>query len=224
MRRALRFAASCGVLLTLSLIVSAPAPVSAHEVREVGDGQYQMVVGFLNEPVSIGDKSGLDLRVTAPADAATPVADGEEDVRTPVEGLETTLQAEVIFGDQTMALEIGPRFRDPGAYASYFYPNAAGDYSFRIFGTIGDLTIDETFSSGPDTFGAVEERLLFPADPADSAPNAAGTTLVGDEGGSGIREGMLAAGIGAIGLAGVWFVKRQLAARRPVLAPAATRS
>ena len=219
MRRAPRLAACLGLLLTLVAIVTAPVSVSAHEVREVGDGRYQMVVGFLDEPVSVGDKSGLDLRVTAPADAATPVAAGEEAVRTPVEGLETTLHAEVIFADQTMALEIGPRFRDPGAYASYFYPNAAGDYSFRIFGTIGDLAVDETFSSGPDTFSAVEERLLFPADPAAPAQGAAGATLIDDgDGGFGSRGGMLVAGLGALVLAIGSLVKLQRAARRPVLA------
>jgi hypothetical protein len=168
MPRAFRLAACVAVLTLFALL---PANTGAHESRDVADGQVTLVVGFLNEPVSVGDKSGLDLRVSKPAPAGTPAADGE-DATVPVEGLETTLQAEVFFGDQSMALTIEPRFGQPGAYASWFYPNAAGDYSFHVFGTIEGVPIDETFTSGPDTFGPVEERLLFPPEPvaAGDAP------------------------------------------------------
>src|SRR5688572_19085683 len=164
MPRAFGRGLACG--LAIIAFVTLPALVSAHESRDVAGGQYTLVVGFLNEPVAVGDKSGLELRVSKPAAAGTPAADGAESV--PVEGLETTLQAEVHYTDQTMALTISPRFGQPGAYASYFYPNAVGDYAFRIFGTIDGVAIDETFTSGPDTFGPVEERLLFPPDAAAS--------------------------------------------------------
>jgi hypothetical protein len=149
-------------VLAIVAILALPALAAGHESRDVADGQYRLVVGFLNEPVAVGDKSGLDLRVSKPAPAGTPDTDGDGFV--PVEGLETTIQAEVFYTDQNMALTVSPRFGQPGAYASYFYPNAVGDYSFRIFGTIEGVAIDETFTSGPDTFGPVEERLLFPAE------------------------------------------------------------
>jgi hypothetical protein len=194
------FSRAAAFAAAVMAFVLAPALVGAHEVRDVADGQYRMVVGFLNEPVSVGDKSGLDLRVTEPGGAGTPAAEGEEEF-VPVEGLETSLQAEVFYGDQMMALTIEPRFRDPGAYASYFYPNAAGDYSFRIFGTIEGVAIDETFSTGPDTFGAVEERLLFPPDTTSAGTGSAGVTSAGIDLTGGLPGGvlgmvaMLAAGI-----------------------------
>ena len=39
-----------------------------------------------------------------------------------------------------------------------------GDYTFRIYGTIDGTEIDESFTSGPETFGAVEDPapLQFP--------------------------------------------------------------
>jgi hypothetical protein len=42
--------------------LAAPAIVLAHEVRDVGE--YQFVVGFIDEPVFAGQKSGLEFLVT----------------------------------------------------------------------------------------------------------------------------------------------------------------
>lgn len=114
---------------------------SAHEEREVGDDTFE--VGFLDEPVYSGQKSGVDLQVSL----------GGE----PVEGLEETLQAEVTFEGQTRDLEISPRFGLPGAYRSVFFPTAAGPYTFHIFGEIDGEAIDETFTSGPETFSEVAD-------------------------------------------------------------------
>ena len=113
----------------------------AHEEREVGD--YTFEVGFIDEPVFTGQKSGLEFFV----------ARGEE----PVEGLEETLQAEVTFGSQTRDLEVSPRFGESGAYESVFFPTAAGPYTFRIYGEVEGTAIDESFTSSAEGFGEVEE-------------------------------------------------------------------
>ena len=88
----------------------------------------------------------------------------EESEGAPVDGLEETLKAEVIFGDQTMELPLNARFGTPGAYESVFFPMKPGDYTFRIYGTLGDTDIDESFTSSPEGFGAVEDPapLQFP--------------------------------------------------------------
>jgi hypothetical protein len=207
--------AACAAAVVM-LFALLPAIAGAHESRDVADGQYRLVVGFLNEPVAVGDKSGLDLRVSKPVgESTTPIPEGE-DAFAPVEGLETTLQAEVFFGDQRMALTIEPRFGQPGAYASWFYPNAAGDYSFHVFGTIEGVPIDETFTSGPDTFGPVEERLLFPPDPvaAGDAP-VAGSAGMLTSGGADIDDlgpaALLTAGVVAVACA--WWALRKRASR-----------
>ena len=104
MRPSLRLAAVCAAVLSITL---GTGIVSAHEVREIDD--ITMVVGFLDEPVFVGQKSGLDLRVTH----------AEE----PVEGLEETLEAEVIFGDETRALELSPAFGEPGRLPLGLHPD-----------------------------------------------------------------------------------------------------
>ncbi len=164
--------AAMGTLAVGVLLLAAPLSASAHESREVADGKYQMVVGFMNEPVYAGDKSGLEFWVYDLSGAATPAAgaessDGDDDAAAgpPVEGLEDTLKAEVIYEDQTLELPLSAKWNDPGGYYSVFFPTSAeGDYSFRIYGTVNGTDIDETFTSGPETFGPVEDPapLQFP--------------------------------------------------------------
>jgi hypothetical protein len=159
------FAALCGALLGCALSLLSPLLTEAHGSRTIADGRYQIAVGFMDEPVFAGDKSGLEFFVTD-LSQATPAAGAShgELEGAPVEGLEETLQAEVIFADQTMELPLSAAFDEPGGYVSVFYPEEPGDYTFRIYGTIGDTEIDETFTSSPETFGAVEDPapLQFP--------------------------------------------------------------
>jgi len=181
-------AAVLGVALTMA--VGAGAAL-AHESRDVGE--YTFVVGFLDEPVYAGLKSGLELRITA----------GEA----PVDGAQETLEAEVTFGDQTRALEISPSFGEPGAYRSVFFPTAAGSYTFRIFGEIEGTAIDESFTSGPDTFGDVLDTaggqfpVVYPAtaDLARDAEAGAGAatmaTIALGLGAAGLLAGLVALGI-----------------------------
>jgi hypothetical protein len=164
-----RLAAACGLVLATVLLLTAPLIARAHEVRQLADGKYQIIVGFIDEPVFAGDKSGLEFFVSDLSAPATPVAgagsdEDEESEGAPVDGLEETLKAEVIFGDQTMELPLNARFGTPGAYESVFFPMKPGDYTFRIYGKLGDTDIDESFTSSPEGFGAVEDPapLQFP--------------------------------------------------------------
>lgn len=122
----------------------------AHEKRSVGE--YEFIVGFLNEPAFSGAMNGLDLRVSK---------DGQ-----PVEGLEKNLQALVKSpdGKSVMTLTLRKRYKQPGAYAGHFLPVQPGQYSFQVAGKIDGAEVDETFTSGPGTFGNVEnaEALRFP--------------------------------------------------------------
>jgi hypothetical protein len=165
--------------------------VAAHEERDVGD--YTLEVGFLNEPVYSGEESGLELLVSQGDQA--------------VEGLEETLQAQVTFGEQTRDLEISPKFDEPGAYRSIFFPTAAGQYSFRVYGDINGQAVDETFTSGPDTFGDVQDvssgqfPVQYPAtadvvrDAQAGASAATMATLALVVGGLGLVAGLVALGL-----------------------------
>jgi hypothetical protein len=188
MLRNLGRAAVLGSMLTMTVGIGA---VLAHETREVGE--YTFVVGFLEEPVYSGQKSGLDLRVLR----------GDE----PVEGLEGSLQADVTFEGETRDLPISPVFGEPGAYRSVFFPTAAGPYTFHITGEIDGTSVDESFTSGPDTFSEVQDvtggqfPVQFPAmgdvvRDAEAGANAATTaTIALVVGGAGLVAGLVALGL-----------------------------
>ena len=181
-------AAVLGAVLTMTVGIGT---INAHESRDVGP--YTLVVGLLDEPVYSGQKSGLELRVSR----------GEE----PVEGLEESLTAEVSFEGSTRDLPISPVFGEPGAYRSVFFPTAAGPYTFHITGTIDGDTVDESFTSGPDTFSEVQDATTgqFPvqlppagdtARDAEAGASAGGTaTLALIVGGAGLVAGLVALGL-----------------------------
>lgn len=181
-------AAVLGAVLTM--LVSVGTTI-AHEDREIGD--ITMVVGFLDEPVYVGQKSGLSLRVTH-ADE-------------PVEGLEETLQAEVIFEGETRDLEISPAFGEPGTYRSVFFPTAAGPYTFRVFGEIDGEAVDESFTSSEEGFSEVQDvtggqfPVVLPAAgdtarDAEAGAAAGGTaTLALVIGGASLVAGLVALGL-----------------------------
>jgi hypothetical protein len=156
MPRTLRLLASIGLALLLTATFALTG--SAHEHRKVADDTYELTVGFIDEPAFVNLKNGLSLRVVT--------VDGEK----PVEGLVDTLKAEVIYGADSMELDLEPVFNDPGHYEAVFFPTATGAYTFHISGEIEGHKIDEKFESGPETFSEVEpiEPLQFPK-PADSS-------------------------------------------------------
>jgi hypothetical protein len=162
-RRRFGFLGIGALISAVALFASlSPFMTDAHEHRIVGE--YEVVVGFLNEPAVSNELNGLDFRVSMPMADATPDAEGNVETA-PVEGLETTLQAEVIFGDQRMPLILSQVWQTPGSYQSFFIPTRPGDYSFHIWGTINGTEFDETFTAGPETFSTVIDRttLEFPA-------------------------------------------------------------
>lgn len=123
-----------------------------HERRNVGP--YTFVVGWINEAAYVNAVNGLSLDIT------------ETDSSKPVEGLATTLRAEVIVGGgaKKLALELAADHESPGHYTGIFIPTKIGDYIFHLFGTAGSTKVDERFESGPNTFDGVVsiDQLQFP--------------------------------------------------------------
>ena len=192
--RARRLAAATTALLLF--LAAAPAAL-AHETREVAG--YEFVVGFIGEPVFAGQKSGLELMVSRN--------------NQPVERLEETLKAEVIYRDRRMELPLTPRFGERGWYQSVFFPTAAGPYTFHIFGTVQGAQVDETFTSSPEGFDEVKEAtsgqfpVQFPPTPE----------LVADarRGADASRQLPIALGLGAGGaILGLLALGIALAGRR----------
>src|SRR5438093_4815232 len=123
------------IVASLFAVLALPLTATAalgHERRTVGP--YQFVVGWLGEPAFAGQLNAIDLTVTdtTKSNAA-------------VEGLEQTLQAEIFYAGLTTALPVSfrARFGMPGHYAGDVMPTRDGTYTFRIFGKVGTLAVDE---------------------------------------------------------------------------------
>ncbi len=134
-------------ILTLGVLAFMPAMASAHGHTEfeINGVEYGFVVGSLNEPVTVDDKTGVDLRIT------------KTKAETPVAGLEEMLKVELIAGDKKKTLELSPVYNTPGAYKAPFYPTIATTLSYRVFGTIEGTPFDYTFTCNPAGHGEVPE-------------------------------------------------------------------
>jgi hypothetical protein len=179
----LRSAAIAAVVALLAM----PTVAHAHETRRVGP--YEFVVGWAVEPAYEGIKSGVDLRVRLPGDPPAPV-----------EGVEETLQVEVthVASGEEVTLPVETVFGTPGRYIAHLVPTVPGQYTFRFFGTVQGVQVNETFASGesfdninsigeiqfPEKVAQVREvqgaasEALEAADDADSAASSARTLAI----------------------------------------------
>jgi hypothetical protein len=105
----------------------------AHDTQTVGEGenQYQVTVGYVNEPPYTEQLNGLDLIIRDMDDQ-------------PVENLESSLSAQLVApdGEATRDLPLRAQYGQPGYYTSDFILTETGTYTFRISGFIGELEVD----------------------------------------------------------------------------------
>jgi hypothetical protein len=144
-------------------LVSVTPQAFAHErqLYMIGGQDYLIVIGSLNEPVFVDDKSGVDLRVLR-ADPNNPMNSSAAGAA-PIEGLEQTIQVEIAAGNKTKALQIEPAFGEPGAYEAAFYPTVATTFTYRLFGTINNTPVDLTFACTPTgEAGATPDNSTVP--------------------------------------------------------------
>jgi hypothetical protein len=141
------------------LLAFGASPAAAHEHREVG--KYGLTVGFGDEPAFAGAKNSVQVII-------------EDAAGKPVTGAGDKLEVEVTAGGSggsgagdvsPMSMPLEPNFRvgafgTPGDYRAFFVPTAPGSYSFHVTGSIKGRAVDEKFTSGPETFGDMN-------DPAD---------------------------------------------------------
>lgn len=184
---------AAAALVVIGLALATAGGASAHEERTVGE--YEVEVGFNEEPALVNQLNGVFLSVM------------KEDV--PIEGLDETLKVELIVGGGAAKKEIGFAAveEEPGVYVAAFLPTVTGDYTFRIFGEIDGTAIDESFESGPGRFDSVEslDALAFPEAPADNASLAQSvqelqTKVDGLESGSSSSSDSTARTLGVLGI------------------------
>lgn len=118
---------------------------SAHENRlySIGNKDYWITVGSINEPVFVDDKSGAEVFVKT-ADPSNPL-DSNANGSKMIEGLEKDLKFEISAGDKKKVFEIEPAWRDPGHYEAVFYPTVETTYNYRLFGAINNVTLSLDF-------------------------------------------------------------------------------
>jgi len=205
----LKLLLSCAVVTVL--LLGSAVQALAHGTTQAGD--YQLEIGFLDEPIYQGVPNGLDLIVTNTKTDET------------VNGLENSLQVEILHGASKKTLKLAPQDGLDGAYTADVIPTETGDYTWHIFGKINNTPVDVSMTSAPDTFNSVEsqDQAAFPAvaPVAASAPAPAASTIDNSAQTSAAmntaQTALILSGIGAVlGLAGlvVGFMALQ-AARRP---------
>jgi hypothetical protein len=173
------------LLATVMAALLVHSVASAHGMTTVGD--YELEIGFHNEPVVVGMPNSLDLFVT---NAKT----GEK-----VNGLQDTLQAELIFGASQKSFNLEPQEGEDGAYTAYVIPAAAGDYTWHITGKINDTPVDVSMTSSPDTFNSAEDASAY-SFPGAANPGAGNTNTALLVGGVGLVVGLIGVGLGLAAL------------------------
>jgi hypothetical protein len=113
----------------------------------IGDKDYLFVVGSINEPVYIDDKSGVELSAywPDPSDPVNSMANGTK----PIEGLEKMLKVEISAGDKRKVLEFEPAFMEPGHYEAPFFPTIETTYNYTLFGDINGTAFNTTWTCSP---------------------------------------------------------------------------
>lgn len=118
---------------------------SAHENRlySIGNKDYWITVGSINEPVYVDDKSGAEAFIRT-ADPSNPLDINANGTKM-IEGLEKDLKFEIAAGDKKKVFVIEPAFDDPGHYEAVFYPTVETTYNYRLFGAINNVTLSLDF-------------------------------------------------------------------------------
>jgi hypothetical protein len=176
------------IAIALTLL-AAPAAL-AHVDVDVGDGKYVLEVGFRDEPAFAGQPNAVYLHVGEYGTGGTK----------PVDGLASTLKAEVSKDGQTLSPPLVPM--GDGAYEAVFVPTETGDYTFHITGTIGDAPVDETITSGPSTFDSVQPLSAIAFPPQQEGASAVETAVQNAEAAAAMARNLAIAGI-VVGLLGL---------------------
>ena len=156
------------LLIGMIIIVSPPqAFAHTHKVLTINGQQVEFVVGWVIEPPYVDEVNSVDfwahyINATCPR--------GTVSTSCPVYNLDQSLQVQVITGGQSQVLTFSPNLSNDvppvfnGEYTANIEPTVAGSYSFRIFGNVNGVPVNETFTCGPTTFECVDppSEVQFP--------------------------------------------------------------
>lgn len=136
-------------LLAAGLLTLSAAFAHDHQTVGEGENQYELTLGYINEPTYTEQMNGLDLVVHTMDE-------------TPVENLEQSLSAAIIAPDGKARRELPLRavYGEPGAYTSDFILSEPGAYTFEITGFIGETEVDLSVPYDSEVEPAAD--LVFP--------------------------------------------------------------
>ena len=129
-----------------------PFVASAHQIAtfELSGSNYQIMIGSLNEPIAVDDRTGLDLTVTKCRTRGCMPSAGhnrymDRAAGSPVLGLENSLKLEISAGTINKTLDLTPQYGRPGSYTATFYPTVATMLRYRLMGGIDKVPVDLSF-------------------------------------------------------------------------------
>jgi hypothetical protein len=132
--------------VALVLVLALPLTALAHEAVDIGNYHYE--IGWVNEPVTVGERNALFLFV-APKDKPDQG----------LAGVEATLKFTVEYGGVSQSYDLVPVENEPGQYTAVFIPTRLGQYTFHITGQIQNEAVD--VSVKPEEVAEVG-KLAFP--------------------------------------------------------------
>jgi hypothetical protein len=196
-------AASAFLLIALFVL---PTSVFAHERRTIGNGKYDVVVGWDVEPAYEGLKNAASIRISeAGSNPAVPVV-----------GAEKTLKVQLRQGATTREFPLRAVFGQQGYYVADMLPTRAGDYQWTFVGSIGDVQINDKFDTADGKFNKVESAsaLEFPVSLPDTQLTAASVAAAQADAQTARALALAGIGVGVLGVlaaAAVWITRPRAA-------------
>ncbi|TME93672.1 MAG: hypothetical protein E6I52_23980 [Chloroflexi bacterium] len=209
MKKLHRYLTAASALLLIALFV-VPSSAFAHERRTIGNGKYDVVVGWDVEPAYEGLKNGASIRIS----------EAGSNPAVPVQGAEKTVKVQIRQGATTKEFLLRSVFGQPGYYVADILPTRAGDYQWTFVGTIGDTQINATdgkFDTADGKFNAVEAAsgLEFPQALPDPVLTSAALSAAQADAQGARTLALAGIGAGVLGLvaaAVVWLTRPRPAA------------
>lgn len=201
MKKFHHYLAAGSALLLIALFI-VPTSAFAHERRTIGNGKYDVVVGWDVEPAYAGLKNGASIRISqAGSNPAVPVT-----------GAEKTLKVQIRQGATTREFSLRAVFGQPGYYTADILPTRAGDYQWTFVGTIGDLQINDKFDTADGKFDGVQPAtgLEFPQALPDPAETSAAISAAQADAQSARTLALGGIAVGVLGLlaaAALWLTR-----------------
>jgi hypothetical protein len=186
-----------GGLLALMLL---PGTAFAHERRTIGNGKYDVVVGWNVEPAFVGQMNQASIRIM---NAGT---------TTPVTGADKSLKLAIRQGASTQAFPLKAAFGQDGFYTADIMPTRVGDYQWIFTGDINGDSVNERFDTADGKFNAVQDMtgVQFPVAVSDPAQNAASVQAAQADAQGARTLALIGIAVGVIGLLvaiGAWLMR-----------------